>query len=184
MPASETIEAGHWRGTRIAPSDEAAFLRLRRDPQVARTLSVDGLPPSEADVRANFAANLARWATVGYGTWIFHEAEGGAFVGYCGLRPTLIAGREEVELLYAILPEYWGQGVTTALAAAMLDVAFRELKLQEVIAYTLPTNRGSRRVLEKNGFHYERDIVHAGLPHVLYRVVSRQKVGGRYEVGQ
>jgi len=29
-------------------------------------------------------------------------------------------------------------------------------------------------VMEKSGFEYERDIVHAGLPHVLYR----QRRGG------
>lgn len=170
MAASETIEAGRWIGTRPSSGDADDFVRLRRDPQVALTLSVDGLPPGEAEVRANFAAKLARWETSGYGIWIFREAETGAFVGYCGLAPEVLDGRDEVELLYAILPEYWGQGVTTALAAAILRVAFGELGLREVIAYTLTTNRGSRRVMEKNGFRYERDIVHVGLPHVLYRV--------------
>ena len=29
--------------------------------------------------------------------------------------------------------------------------------------------RASRRVMEKLGFAYERNIVYAGLPHVLYR---------------
>lgn len=174
MGVSEAIEAGRWRGARPVPGDEADFLRLRRDPRVALTLSVDGLPPGEAEVRANFAAKLARWETSGYGIWIFREAASGAFVGYCGLAPDMIDGREEVELLYAIMPEYWGRGVTTALAAAVLRVAFGELGLAEVIAYTLPTNRASQRVMEKNGLRYERDIVHAGLPHVLYRVGSRQ----------
>jgi RimJ/RimL family protein N-acetyltransferase len=28
----------------------------------------------------------------------------------------------------------------------------------------------SRRVMEKLGMAYERDVVHAGLPHVLYRL--------------
>jgi hypothetical protein len=30
----------------------------------------------------------------------------------------------------------------------------------------------SRRVMEKAGFRYECDIVHANLPHVLYRQVA------------
>ena len=38
-----------------------------------------------------------------------------------------------------------------------------------VVAYTLTGNRASRRVMEKLGFEYERDVVHADLPHVLYR---------------
>jgi RimJ/RimL family protein N-acetyltransferase len=37
------------------------------------------------------------------------------------------------------------------------------------VAVTLTTNTASRRVMEKLGMNYERDIEHAGLPHVLYR---------------
>ncbi len=48
MAVSATLDAGRWRGTRPVPGDEADFLRLRRDPQVALTLSADGLPPGEA----------------------------------------------------------------------------------------------------------------------------------------
>ncbi len=42
---------------------------------------------------------------------------------------------------------------------------------------TLPTNRASRRVMEKAGFGYERDTVHAGLPHVLYRLPAPRREG-------
>jgi ribosomal-protein-alanine N-acetyltransferase len=41
-----------------------------------------------------------------------------------------------------------------------------------VVAFTLPTNWASRRVMEKVGFTFERDIVHAGLRHVLYRIAN------------
>jgi RimJ/RimL family protein N-acetyltransferase len=40
------------------------------------------------------------------------------------------------------------------------------------VAFTLPTNTGSRRVMEKLGFHYEREISRAGLAHVLYRLTN------------
>ena len=38
-----------------------------------------------------------------------------------------------------------------------------------IVAMALPHNRGSRRVMEKTGFVYEREVIHAGLLHVLYR---------------
>jgi RimJ/RimL family protein N-acetyltransferase len=44
------------------------------------------------------------------------------------------------------------------------------LGLDDIVAFTLPTNDASRRVMEKLGFSYERDIEHAGMPHVLYRL--------------
>ena len=39
------------------------------------------------------------------------------------------------------------------------------LGLDSIIGFTLPHNQGSRRVLEKAGFVYERDVVHAELLH-------------------
>jgi hypothetical protein len=44
--------------------------------------------------------------------------------------------------------------------------------LADVVCLTLPTNRASQRVMEKAGFGYERDVVHTGLPHVLYRITA------------
>jgi RimJ/RimL family protein N-acetyltransferase len=37
---------------------------------------------------------------------------------------------------------------------------------------TPPRNRASRRVAEKLGMEYVRDIEHAGLPHVPYRIAT------------
>jgi RimJ/RimL family protein N-acetyltransferase len=48
-------------------------------------------------------------------------------------------------------------------------VAFEQLELLSIVAFTLPDNVASRRVMDKAGFEYERDIMHAGLAHVLYR---------------
>ena len=38
-----------------------------------------------------------------------------------------------------------------------------------MVAQTVDVNRASRAVMEKLGMACERDTVHAGLPHVLYR---------------
>jgi ribosomal-protein-alanine N-acetyltransferase len=83
-----------------------------------------------------------------------------------------VGGRDEVEIAWAVAPERWGQGYATELGAAAVRVAFADLGLASVVAYTTPGNRASLRVMEKLGFEYEREVVHANLPHVLYRLQS------------
>jgi hypothetical protein len=39
-------------------------------------------------------------------------------------------------------------------------------------AFTLPHKTALRRVMEELGFSYEREVVWADLPHVLYRRYS------------
>ncbi len=87
---------------------------------------------------------------------------------------TLVEGSEEIMLLYALMPQYWGKGRATEMSRAILDEDFERIGIPNVVAFTLPTNQASRRVMEKLGFQYERDFIHAALPHVLYRLSVEQ----------
>jgi RimJ/RimL family protein N-acetyltransferase len=142
---------------------------LLSDPRVARTLFADGLPMAEADVVESLHEKLAHWERHGFGPWLLRDRATGEMVGRGGLQHTFVAGQAEVEVGWAIVPERWGQGLATELARLSVSVAFDDLGLEQIVAFTLPHNIASRRVMEKSGFQYEREILHKGLDHVLYR---------------
>ncbi len=154
---------------RLRPEHAEEQLRLLLDPRVSSTLWPLAEAPTEADVLAGLTAKLDHWDRHGFGMWTARDRETGEMVGRGGLQYTYTAGLNDVEAAWAIVPERWGQGLATELAHACVEVAFDALGLLEIVAFTLPENLASRRVMEKAGFAYERDIVHAGLPHVLYR---------------
>jgi [ribosomal protein S5]-alanine N-acetyltransferase len=144
-------------------------VELLLDPRVGATLWPRAQLPTEADVLDGLAAKIDHWDRHGFGMWLLRDRDTGAMIGRGGLQYTYTAGLNDVEAGWAIVPERWGQGLATELAHACVEVAFAHLGLLEIVAFTLPTNVASRRVMEKSGFVYERDIVHAGLQHVLYR---------------
>jgi RimJ/RimL family protein N-acetyltransferase len=152
---------------RLEHADEQ--LRLLLDPRVSATLWPQAQSPTEADVLEGLAAKVDHWDRHGFGMWTARDRNTGGLVGRGGLQYTYTAGLNDVEAGWAIVPERWGQGLATELAHACVEVGFGPLGLLELVAFTLPNNLASRRVMEKVGFTYERDIVHAGLPHVLYR---------------
>jgi ribosomal-protein-alanine N-acetyltransferase len=137
--------------------------RIHLDPNVMATLG--GLRSDEESAHY-LRDNLDHWYRYGYGMWVFRDRAHGRFVGRAGLRNTHVGGNDEVELAYALMADYWGRG----LATEILKLAFVRLDLDDIVCFTLPTNRASQRVMEMAGFEYERDVVHAGTPHVLYRV--------------
>ena len=145
---------------------------MHRDPAVMTTLG--GLR-SDEETASYLRDNLDHWDRYGYGMWLFRDVENGRFVGRAGLRNTRVGGGDEVELAYALVAEYWNRGLATEMALAILRLAFEQLGLTDIVCFTLPTNLASRRVMEKAGFEYERDIVHADQPHVLYRIMRRAK---------
>ena len=152
---------------RMRESDMSDLCRMHRDERVMATLA--GVR-SEEETAEFLRAQLAHWERHGFGWWTLREAGSGSFVGRGGLRRVTVEEREEVEVGYALLPEFWGRGLATELAEESARVAFEVLDLPDIVSFTLPTNRASRRVMEKAGLRYERDIVHADLPHVLYRL--------------
>ena len=142
---------------------------MHRDPAIMTTLG--GLR-SDEETERYLRDNLDHWDRYGYGIWLFRDATSGRFVGRAGLRNTRVGGNDEVELAYALVAEYWNRDLATEMARAVMDLAFERLGLTDVVCFTLPTNQASRRVMQKAGFAFEGEVVHAGLPHVLYRITA------------
>jgi RimJ/RimL family protein N-acetyltransferase len=152
---------------RLCADDFSDLDRMHSDAQVMATLG--GLRTAE-QTRAFLDGAVAHWEHYGFGLWMARDRASGRFAGRGGLHHIAIDGQDEVEVAYAFLAEFWGRGLAPELAAESIRVAFHELQLSNLVCFTLPTNQRSRRVMEKVGFTYERDITHAGRPHVLYRL--------------
>jgi RimJ/RimL family protein N-acetyltransferase len=160
-------------GHPIGPDDLDDMRTLFQDLEVAETMNGTR---SDAEVAVIVERDADQWARHGYGQWAWQDAVSGAFVGRGGLRALPLLGRVETEVGYALLPRWWRLGLATEIAAASVRHAFDEVGLEALVAMTLPTNVGSRRVMEAVGFTYDRDITHAGLPHVLYRLARADRV--------
>src|SRR3954453_2097181 len=132
--------------------------RMNRDPVVMATLA--GIR-SVDETRLAHRRNLEHWERYGFGIWIYRDRRDGRFAGRGGFRHVTVEGADEVELAYAYMPEFWGRGLATEMARATLALAFGRLGLAEIVAFTLPTNLASRRVMEKAGFAFDRDVNHA-----------------------
>jgi RimJ/RimL family protein N-acetyltransferase len=159
-------------GERLRAEHAAELEPLVLDGRVWPTLWPHPWPPTRDDVIAQLAEMTSHWQRHGFGLWLLRDRVSGAAVGRGGLEITRATGHDEVEVAWMIAPDRWGQGLATELARCALEVGLVELGLIEVVALTLPHNRASRRVMEKTGFVYERELEHAGLPHVLYRRVA------------
>ncbi len=148
------------------------LVRMHLDPRMMETLG--GLRSAEQS-RGDLARMMAHWDEHGFGLYFVHGADDGRFLGRAGLKRVHVGGRDEVEVGYSIVAHAWGQGLATEAAQRLIEVAWQDLKLSELVSFTLPHNAASRRVMEKAGFAYERDGTYADLPHVFYRLRRPQR---------
>ncbi len=166
MTGVETFTTARMAATRISDSDFDDLFRLNQDPEVAKTMAGTR---SESETREFIRSSIEHWERHGCGFWTFRDRADGRFIGRAGLHNVEIDGAHEIEVAYAVMPEFWRRGFATEMARAILDIAAK-LGIRNIVAFTLPTNLGSRGVMEKAGFRYEREITWANLPHVLYRM--------------
>lgn len=91
-----------------------------------------------------------------FGLWKVTLKEGDISIGMCGLvnRPTL----EDVDIGFAMLPEFSGKGYGFESASATLAFAKNELNLKKIVAITMEENVYSQKLLQKIGLRFEQNV--------------------------
>jgi ribosomal-protein-alanine N-acetyltransferase len=170
MPAPEVIVTERLRGERLGPQHADLLEPIFADPRVGATMG--GVWPRTM-VEGHAAAVDAHWEEHGFGYMMWFESATGEPVARGGLSRAVFDGRPELEVGWTTAPAHWGRGYATELGRAMVGVAFGALASPDVVAYTLPHNVASRRVMEKLGFTYEKTAPYKTFgDHVLYRLVN------------
>jgi RimJ/RimL family protein N-acetyltransferase len=99
---------------------------------------------------------IASYEKFGFGLWIVEAKSPGLPIGICGLLKRDML--EDVDIGYALLPEFWSQGYAFESASAVMSYAREKLGAKRVLAVVNPDNQSSIRLLEKMGFQYERMV--------------------------
>lgn len=140
----------------LVPADAAFILELVNDPSWLRFIGDKGVRNLD-DARAYIANGpTASYARFGFGLWLVEHKAEGAPIGLCGLlkRDAL----DDVDIGYALLPQYAGQGYAFEAAAATVRYATNDLQLPRLVAIVSPDNRASIKLLEKVGLRFEKTI--------------------------
>jgi len=124
----------------------------------------DPTPDSPEESARRLSRDRAHWRVHGFGRWTI-EAEGRP-IGFGGV--TVSKEFEGLNLSYHLHPDCWGRGYATELVKEALAFSRDDLRAERVIGLVRPVNVASRRVLEKCGFDFEREVMLHGAPtHLL-----------------
>ena len=137
--------------TRLRPfavSDAESLFAIFRDSDVRRYLLDDELVTAEW-VRDEITSSEFRFAESGTGLWSIQLRPGPEVIGFAGFRDFF--DPPQLQLLYGLLPQYWGQGFATEAAARICEYAFAELDFPAINSAIDTPNEASARVLERLG---------------------------------
>lgn len=149
-------------------NDIPVFAKMSADERVMKYVASGTQDFAEvSETISYFLSHLKRY---GYGVMAIHDKASKDLVGYCGFNHHNIDGKEYVELGYRIIPEFWGKGYATEAAGKMLDYAFNDLKLPELISIIHPEHMASIKVATKIGMKTLKRTKYQGLIVDIYYI--------------
>lgn len=109
---------------------------------------------SMADTEGFISYAMDQYKNKNVAPWAIEYKETGKFIGtidFVWWKPAYFSA----EIGYVISPEYWGKGITTEAAKAIIQFGFEKMELVRIQARCFDENIASARVMEKVGMIYE-----------------------------
>lgn len=132
--------------------DTEAFFRYYTDPDVGKyILASKPATLLEASKEVQYCRNLFYSKQGIY--WTIAKKSDNQMIGAIGLYLNNMHHRGEIT--YDLSPDYWRQGIMQKTIQAVVDYAFREMKLLRIEAVTRHDNIASTALLKKLGFVHE-----------------------------
>ena len=104
-----------------------------------------------------------------FGQLAFIEKESGQFIGLGGIIPREIEGKQEYEVSYSLLLNFWGRGFGTEAAIFFRNYMLNERNCNSVISIIHKENQASINVAEKNGMQISLETSYMDMPVFVYR---------------
>ncbi len=185
-PMHVVLETDRMLLRRFTGADAGPLAVLYGDSRVMRFITPQ--PPSPAEVAARILPEYLREyreLADGLGAFAAIDKETGELAGRFSLKPASSYGLTGgTELGYRLYPAFWGRGLATEGARAMIRSGFEDRCLDRIVAITMTDNTSSWRVLEKCGllrvrtFCYPDPELMPGAEHgdVVYEITRSEWV--------
>ncbi len=144
----------------LTEADAPFILDLMNDPDWHRYIGDRGVRTIAQATEYIRTGPMAMYAQHGFGLYLCALRSTSEPIGMCGLlkRDYL----DEVDIGFALMPQYRGQGLAREAAAGVLQHATGPLGIRRIAAITSPANHRSIHLLEQLGLHFERLLLGPG----------------------
>ena len=136
----------------LRPTDLDDLYEYASDPEIDTFTPWDHYKNIE-EARENLNDFLEAYEKHGYWAWGIEHLADKKLIGIININKP--GYNRKVEVGYTIARAYWGQGLATEAAQALIQYGFEKLDLVRIEAVVLPENKASSKVLLKVGMQFE-----------------------------
>jgi [ribosomal protein S5]-alanine N-acetyltransferase len=150
----------------ITARDAEALMPILGDAEVMQ-YSIIGVH-SKKQIKQFIEQRLISYMEYGFGLYAVVHKQNQELIGYCGFFIQSIEQQKEVEVGYRLAKKYWGQGLATEAAQAVMEYGQQRFNFQRFVCLIETENSRSIRVANKLGMTLEKKIIYHGLDVAMY----------------
>jgi ribosomal-protein-alanine N-acetyltransferase len=150
----------------ITARDAEALMPILGDAEVMQ-FSIIGVH-SQRQIKQFIEQRLISYLEYGFGLYALVHKHNQELIGYCGFFIQSIEQQKEVEVGYRLARKYWGQGLATEAAQAVVEYGQQRFNFQRFVCLIETENSRSIRVAHKLGMTLEKKIIYHGLDVAMY----------------
>lgn len=143
-------------------ADAEAFFELTKD---------DGFNLFPITIyRQKSVETALEWIKNNNGKYAVWEKETHSLIGMGGITPWEYEKESLMDVTYRFRESAWGKGYGMELAQTLVDYGSKILGLKNLTATITPDNMASKKIAEKLGMRYDKQIILKGVATDLYRL--------------
>ena len=150
------LETERLRLRQFEPLDAAFILAILNEPSFIQNIGDRGVRTGDEARAYLLNGPIASYEKNGFGLYLVELKATGEAIGMCGL--VRREGLEDVDIGYALLPQFWSRGYAVEAARAVKEYARDVIGLKRLVAISDPANENSIRILEKIGLKFEKIV--------------------------
>ena len=138
---------------------------LQADPKVMEWIG-NGVRTKE-EVKSFLDVSITHYEKHGFSLGNLYLKDG-TFIGRAGIIHLEFKDELDLEVGYALLPEFWGKGYATEITRALINWAFSSLEIPRIVAVAQSDNDRSMRVMKKCGMKQDGTYLYGDKEALLY----------------
>lgn len=152
--------------------DDADLLyQLNSDPEVTRYVHE---PPTTKENAPDILKNIILpQYELELGRWAVHLKYMHEFIGWAGLK--YLFDRDEIDLGYRFMKQYWGNGFATEAAGTCISYGFAHLDLNRIVAKAHVHNTASLKVIQKCGMKFIKEDIVDATPVKIFEILNQSR---------
>ena len=153
-------------------SDFAQLAEMNADSSVMRYV---GGPISRQASDDTVRRSSEHWAEHGFGRFAIEDSRTHACIGWIGLAYGNPVLPNEVEIGWRLAHPYWGAGIATEAARAVLDWLMAAFELPCVVSIANAQNTASIAVMHRLGLRHRADLIFEGEAVTIFEITASRR---------